>query len=103
VCPLKKFLKFLGVLVGLGVVGFGVLLFFATREKTTTGEALEKFVNEDIKGSGSYWLEMQNSFGQWDKMILVFGYVDDRTPCNSIQKFAAEDAPNRQFRCVRSD
>ena len=100
---MKKFLKFLGVLVGLGAVGLGVLLFLATREKPTTGEAIEKFVNEDIKGSGSYWLEMENSFAQWEKMILVFGYVDDRTPCNSIQKIAAADAPNRQFRCVRAD
>ena len=82
---------------------FRGLLFFATREKPTTGEAIEKFVNEDIKGSGSYWLEMQHSFGQWDKMILVFGYVDDRPPCNLIQEVAAEDTPNRQFRCVRAD
>ena len=100
---LKKILKFVGLLAAIGVVGILLLAYFSTREKQTTAEVIEKFVNEDISGSGSYWLEMNNAFGQWEKMILVFGYIDDQVPCNLIQEFAAEDSPDRQFRCVRAD
>ena len=99
----KRIFKFIAIIGLLGVVGFFSLLYFATREKPDNTEALTKFVHEDLKGSGSYWLEMKNVIGQWDKMILVFGYVDDREPCRLIKEFAEKNAPERQFQCVRAD
>ena len=48
-----------------------------------------------------YWFEMQNSInGQWDPVILVFGYADDQSVCDWLVSVGHEENPGRQFRCA---
>ena len=64
-------------------------------------EALTSTVRSNQLTKNGYWLEMKNAFGEWEKMILVFGYYDpgDEAACATIQELATRDSPNRKFRC----
>jgi hypothetical protein len=44
------------------------------------------------------WLEMETVIG-WEKMMLVYGYADNRTVCLSLVTIAKNDSPFREFRC----
>jgi len=48
--------------------------------------------------NGGSWLEVKNVFGDWEKVVLVFGYADpgDYAACEEIR--AAKPLPS-QFRC----
>jgi hypothetical protein len=66
-----------------------------------TSDKLERFVTKLPRGSLGipfYWLEMKSIVG-WEKMMLVFGYANNRSVCKGLRSMAADDAPNREFRC----
>jgi len=44
------------------------------------------------------WFEMESVVG-WEKMMLVFGYADNRTVCSRLVEMAYVDSPDREFRC----
>lgn len=45
------------------------------------------------------WLEMLNVFGDWEKVMLVFGYANNFSACESVRQFASSENPSRSYRC----
>jgi hypothetical protein len=76
----------------------GVVTFADSYERHLV--RLEKSVADNPLTRTGYWLEMQNVLGQWEKVILIFGYADpvDKAACARILQFAAVDGPNSAFR-----
>jgi hypothetical protein len=61
---------------------------------------LVKAVEKTGAAEGSYWLEKQSSFGyEWDKVILIFGYMDDGEVCFDLKR-EWETKYNQTYRCV---
>lgn len=59
---------------------------------------------ESLPESGDYWLELQNAYGEWEKTILVTGYLDDYQACIEVRQALNEwNADNagikREYRC----
>lgn len=63
--------------------------------------ALIRMAQENPWTRTGYWFEMRNVLGEWEKMMLIFGYADpgDEAACNSILMFASAQNPDRKFRC----
>ena len=65
---------------------------------------VERFL-EDVNSNPSlreaYWLEMQNAFGDWEKLMLIFGYADpgDRAACEAVSQATAQRNLGRYYRC----
>ncbi|WP_417263797.1 hypothetical protein [Celeribacter sp.] len=88
---------------------FAILAFFASNTPSRVygqnyEEDMFRFteqVNSNASLQGAYWLEMQNAFGEWEKMMLIFGYADpgDLATCEAVTTFAQEANPNRAYRC----
>ena len=47
----------------------------------------------------SQWFEMESIIG-WEKMMLVFGYADNRDVCKRILAMAVNEGSGRDFRCT---
>ena len=61
---------------------------------------LVKAVEKTGAAEGSYWLEKPSSFGyEWDKVILIFGYMDDGEVCFDLKR-EWETKYNQTYRCV---
>lgn len=96
----KKLLKAVLVVVALIVVGFGFLIYKGKELKKSVSDHVIEFVESDLGGKQTYWFEMSNMFtGQYEPVILVFGYVDNREPCEFMREYAQKTSPNRSFRC----
>lgn len=67
---------------------------------SNTRELVEHVGRNPLTADG-YWLEMRNVLGHWEKVVLVFGFADpgDEAACEEIRAFAAEQNPNRAYRC----
>lgn len=67
--------------------------------------ALIEFARSNPLTEGGCWLEMQNVFGHWEKLALIFGFADpgDFTACAEIAGWAAETNPARRYRCTPVD
>ena len=60
---------------------------------------LVKAVGKTGAAEGAYWLEKQSSFTyEWDKVILIFGYFDDREVCFDLKR-EWEAKYNQTYRC----
>jgi hypothetical protein len=44
------------------------------------------------------WFLMESLVG-WEKMMFIYGYVDDKEVCNHLAEIAKEESPERNFRC----
>ena len=51
-----------------------------------------------IAGIPTQWFSMETAIG-WEKMMLVFGYADNRTTCIKLIEIAKIDSPDRKFHC----
>lgn len=61
---------------------------------------LEKFVKANRYGSSrDQWLIKHNAFGDWEKVTLVFGYMDDREACDEIVQLYIQKYPLAKYRC----
>lgn len=81
------------------------LLCAAGAQAETGAERLEQLVPtlpRNSNGLPMYWLEMETLVG-WERMMLVFGYAENGTPCGRLRELASEDAPDRQFRCTMAN
>lgn len=45
------------------------------------------------------WFMMESTVG-WEKMMLIFGYVDDIEVCEHLVDIAKKESPDRDFRCT---
>lgn len=76
-------------------LNLSALLVACTPDPLGIGEPLAQ------PNDGAYWFEMQNLMdGQWEPVILVFGYVDDRAVCDWMISVGHEQNPGRRFRCT---
>ena len=52
---------------------------------------------------GAVWLEQLSVLGQWDKVVLIFGWYDDQTNCELIRDHFNEVIivpVKREYRCT---
>ena len=62
--------------------------------------ALESFVREAAMGSSAdYWLEKNNAFGEWERVALVFGYINDSQGCADFAAAHKAMFPADDYRC----
>ncbi len=67
----------------------------ASQQKT-----LDQFAKRNQVGnSADYWLELQNAFGEWERVALVTGYYDDYSGCMDIAR-SLQSEFGRQYRCT---
>lgn len=52
-----------------------------------------------LANEGAYWFEMKNVAGEWEKMILVFGYAENKASCDFLLSYAQKTSPARMFKC----
>lgn len=62
---------------------------------------LENFVKSHKIGSSSdMWLMKHNAFGDWEKVTLIFGFMDDGEFCEDIAQLYMGKYPLDKFRCA---
>jgi hypothetical protein len=72
-------------------------------EKNVTDriDGFSNYVSENRIGTTSdVWLEMMGVFGDWDKVVLFFGFMDDYTNCEELKEYNQRKYPKKKFRCV---
>jgi len=85
-------------------VVIGVLLAAITTtacDKSVDDEALalERYAKAHPVGSSpEVWLELHNTFGEWEKVALVVGYYHDRAGCEDIARLLQNEF-GREYRC----
>ena len=65
-------------------------------------QELVNAVQSTEHANGSYWLEQQSLMApdEWDKVMLIFGWMDDETNCEYTRYLFAEVVnPNINWRC----
>jgi hypothetical protein len=85
-----------------------MIRFFALAYLTLTGVACASEDGPDYEAAASalssgtpvVWFEMQMINYEWEKVIAVFGYVDNYEVCSQLIEFGRNDSPERDFRCV---
>jgi hypothetical protein len=86
------------LILGLSLLSLNMM---KSAKANDTSEKLAEFVSTLPRGSLDiplFWLEMESTIG-WEKMMLLFGYADNRTVCKQLSDMARKDAPARRFRC----
>ena len=86
------------------LAGFGaaILLSGCGSEELTKGQAeLDRHVaGNRVGGASDHWLEMRNIAYEWERVGLIFGYVDDYDACLRAMAGMKQANPEREFRCV---
>lgn len=60
--------------------------------------------NHPVGRDGDAWLEILNAFGNWEPVVLVFGYPNDLSVCEGlIADLQVADRLPRDARCTRVD
>jgi hypothetical protein len=70
----------------------------ASEPYTKNLDALIDHTRSNPATKGGSWLELQNAFGEWEKVGLIFGFADpgDQAACNRLR--AAAEHLNTEFR-----
>lgn len=64
-------------------------------------EAFETFVAKHRVGrDADHWIEMKNMSGEWERVGLVFGYLDDYDECGKAIGGLKKVNYAREYRCV---
>ena len=64
-------------------------------------DALSRHVEGNRVGGGSdQWIEMVNIAGAYERVGLIFGYVDDRQACLEAIAGMREANPGREYVCT---
>ena len=48
------------------------------------------------------WFMMKGLTG-WEEMMLIFGYADNASVCDHLQKIAKNESPSRDFLCLEAN
>ena len=73
----------------------------ANSQEQVGGERILEFVAENrVGGSPDHWFQVKNAMGEWERVILVFGYADDSSVCMDLVDMARREAPRTEYRCV---
>ena len=65
-------------------------------------EVLDSFASKmprGIAGIPNQWVLMKSIVG-WEKMMLIFGYADNRSGCEHLVEVALLESPERDFSCT---
>lgn len=64
-------------------------------------EGLAEQVGRHRVGSDAdQWIEMRNMSGEWERIGLVFGYLDDRDECSKAIAGLKDANYAREYRCM---
>lgn len=65
---------------------------------------IEDFVsNSQVGDDPDYWIEMRNSFNEWEKVGLIFGYYGDREECEKAISGLKSANDAREYRCSQAN
>lgn len=65
-------------------------------------EALYEFVEDNpIGDSASYWVVKDSPLTSGERVILVFGFLDDLAACQEIAERLQQNAPAATYSCER--
>ena len=64
-------------------------------------KTLSEAVQSNPLSEGGYWLEMRNAFGEWERLMLIFGYADpgDEAACQRVIRLTIGDNAAGMYRC----
>ena len=94
-------------------MGVKALVALALLSLSTTASAgdpeedikhLDRFVSRNPYGSSKdQWIEKYNVFDQWEKVGIVFGFMDDYEFCDDVIKMYMARYPTDRYRCNRAN
>lgn len=80
-----------------------LLVFVGACGEATYDKRVDAIADEAAKGpiglSADYWFEKHNSYGEWERVALIFGYGDDYDGCTSIATAYKASFPADEYRC----
>ena len=77
-------------------------IVFDQKFKNNPKVMLEKVAShypKNVDKSSAQWFIMKNFMGEWEQMMLIFGYEDDKGVCDFMLAITKETDPEREFRC----
>ena len=84
------------ILAGLAITGCT-----AEPNDNDPAKGLVEFVDAHQKGHDTdHWVEMKNMSGNWEKTVLVFGYLGDYNECQTVMAGLKKVNYAREYRCV---
>jgi len=64
-------------------------------------QKLVEFIDANKVGRDTdHWIEMKNLAGEWEKTVLVFGYIGDYEECQTALAGLKKVNYSREYRCV---
>ena len=78
---------------------FPFLLFLTSCSQEEIFDEIINKVENSEEHINSIWFERQSDDGNWDKVILVFGWDDDISNCEIIKETYEEKYPRNNYRC----
>lgn len=84
---------------------FGVTLasiLFNQNFKNKPEELLNRVVlnyPKNMDRSSAQWFMKKNFMGEWENLMFIFGYADDKSVCDFMLNTAKETDPDIEFRC----
>lgn len=76
-----------------------IMALGACKEELKSDKLVEFVTENEISSNSAYWFELHNTFGEWEKTILVFGYWDNEQECSWLLEKSRLETPQRSFRC----
>jgi hypothetical protein len=60
------------------------------------------YIEGDPAMDGAWYLEVMNALGEWERVILVFGFAGagDASTCATLAGELSNQHPNAQYRCM---
>lgn len=87
-----------------GVVAICLILAGCKDDLDSQRATLDRFVAKNRYGSDAdVWLVKHNAFGEWEKVALVFGFLDDRSFCDEIAALYTRKYPADKYRCDKAN
>lgn len=82
----------------------GILLIAACTDIQSQLSRLDAFVRWNKIGSSSdFWLLKYNLLGEWERVTLVFGFLDDRAFCQDIATLYMQKYPAERYTCEKAN
>ena len=78
---------------------FSFFLFLTSCSQEKVFDEIINTVENSEDHINSIWFERQSGDGNWDKVVLVFGWDDDISNCEIIKQTYVKKYPSTNFRC----
>lgn len=63
----------------------------------------EQVQSSPVGRAADEWIELRNSAGDWERVGLIFGYVNDRDECEKAIAGLHRANPHREYRCTTAN